>query len=496
MRGSLELDRSQALRDLIIEHLKERAPTVNARRAGKLCQSHERDVTHEEVMEALEALVERREIELVRKGVYRLAEQPSVEPSAQPSVKPSAERAAAPLSDLERGLMRRYMGKRAPKGAQLSREDLESAQRVASYLAPYPAAPVDLEDVAAAEAALGLPRAREALWLHLKSEVDVVCELYKTPLRQPRDQRESAPVAAEPKQGGRRQEQRAEPELKRAPELEDSSARRERRGARDQASPSSAQPLHQRVFKALKSAEAPMSLQALLEQLKGSGPARRSLYELKRALVEANQEAERGGERPPFTFELTGAVGLSEWGVSSPMRASEARVMRELKTYKEQLFAALSQRLSALSKDELERLSVGLLGALGCAEIESLNAPGGDGVALMARHPEWGDCLALAQRTRKPLSVTKVREVSRSLSALRADRALLISLSGFAEELGEPPSNVQLISERDLLEMMVSHEVGVAQYAVSLPFVDAGFFYRLSEGQTLQQQAQAATGGE
>ena len=74
----------------------------------------------------------------------------------------------------------------------------------------------------------------------------------------------------------------------------------------------------------------------------------------------------------------------------------------------------------------------------------------------------------------------KIKEVARSLSALQADRALLISLSGFGSR-GPAPSKVQLVGERELLGLMISHKIGVSQYSIPLSFVDVGFFGRLND---------------
>jgi len=76
----------------------------------------------------------------------------------------------------------------------------------------------------------------------------------------------------------------------------------------------------------------------------------------------------------------------------------------------------------------------------------------------------------------------KIKEVARSLSALQADRALLISLSGFADDTSAPPPEVRLIRERDLLELMISHQVGVTQYTLPVSYLDIGFFGRIDEG--------------
>jgi restriction endonuclease Mrr len=231
----------------------------------------------------------------------------------------------------------------------------------------------------------------------------------------------------------------------------------------------------------LKRHKGVMSLEQLSEArgVTPQGASRATLFELKRALNEANEQALTQGERPPFTFELTGEVGLSEWGVSSSMRAAEGRARRELEMYREQLYVGLSERLRELPSSALSALLSALLEALGYERVELLNASQ-EGVALMAHHSAWGETLVLMQRTRKPLGAEKVNEVARSLSALMADRALLISLSGFHAEAEGAQRKVQLLNERALIDLMIQREVGVSSYALKVPFMDEALFARLT----------------
>jgi len=460
MKGSPTLELDHSIQALIIEHLSERAPTISARRATRLCKDQGVEVMEQRVRSALEQLESEERVTLVRKGVYRLVAEPQ-------ALDLKAERPARSLSGEERSLLRRYQGKRAPANASLSRADLEEAQRVASYLSPYPASPVDLEDIARAEEALGRSRAHEALWLHLQGEVDVVCDLYQTPRVSPAERGER------PKAPKTRPEERVTPppvELK---------ATGQRRASKQR----SLDEQTQAIFSALKDAKQALSLEALSSRVNtGAGRGKQALYELRKLLVDINREATQRGARPPFTFEVTGEVGLSEWGVSSSMRASEGRLARELELHREQLFASLAERLTQLKPSAFVALLTRLLKEQGCTRVERLNAPQDEGVALIAHHPEWGDCLTLAQRSKRPLSMGKIKEVARSLSALQADRALLISLSGFADDTSAPPPEVRLIRERDLLELMISHQVGVTQYTLPVSYLDIGFFGRIDEG--------------
>ena len=461
MKGSPTLELDHSIQALIIEHLSERAPTISARRAARLCKDQGVEVVEQQVRSALEQLASEAKVKLVRKGVYRLTEAPQ-ELDAQ------VERPSGSLSDEERSLLRRYQGKRAPAGASLSRADLEEAQRVASYLSPYPASPVDLEDIAQAEATLGRSRAHEALWLHLQEEVNVVCDLYQTPRVNAHVRSGLSPSP---------EVERAEPSVTRPPD--EPSKKGQRRATQQR----SIEEQTQALFSALKNAQQPLSLEGLSSRVHTErGRGKQALYELRKLLIDVNREATQRGARPPFTFEITGEVGLSEWGVSSSMRASEGRVARELELHKEQLFVSLAERLAQLKPTAFAKLLRRLLEELGCTRIERLNAPQEDGVALIAHHPEWGDCLTLAQRSKRPLSIGKIKEVARSLSALQADRALLISLSGFADCTTAPPPEVRLIGERDLLELMISHQIGVAQYTLPVSYLDVGFFGRIDEG--------------
>jgi restriction endonuclease Mrr len=171
-------------------------------------------------------------------------------------------------------------------------------------------------------------------------------------------------------------------------------------------------------------------------------------------------------------------VGLSEWGVTSSMRAAEVRAKKALELYQEQLYMLASERLRELSPGGLSRLLSRLCVALGYERLEPLNASSDGGVALMAHHPTLGDTLVLAQRSRKPIGIEKVREVARSLSALLADRAMLISFSGFSEEAEGSQRKVQLLHERALIELMLTHKVGVGAYHLELPFIDEALLAR------------------
>lgn len=489
MTGSPSLDLDQSIQAVIIEHLTDRAPTINARRAAKLCQSQGLQVDDDLVQGALERLAGESKVELVRKGVYRLLKAQEAQDTALRSASPAqvSPALASPLTQHELDLMRRYQGKRAPAQAALSRADLEDAQRVASYLTPYPAAPVDLEDVARVEEALGRARAQEALWLHLAQEVAVVCDLYQTPRVSSRDEvRETARPQGVVSHVTTPEVSVDRGAVERAPEtsrqtLSDPSAQLS--GRSKQAQAPQGELATQPIFSALKEAQHPLSIAQLSARLSmGEARPKRALYELRKLLISVNRDAELRGARPPFSFEITGEVSLSEWGVSSTMRASEGRLTRERALYQEQLYIALAERLRQLSSAGFAQLLSRLLEELGCERVETLNAPQGDGVALIAHHPEWGDCLTLAQRSKKALTLGKVKEVARSLSALQADRALLISLSGFSEDTLSAPPEVRLIRERDLLDLMITHQVGVSHYSLPMSYVDAGFFERLSEG--------------
>ncbi|MBM4292603.1 MAG: restriction endonuclease [Deltaproteobacteria bacterium] len=207
---------------------------------------------------------------------------------------------------------------------------------------------------------------------------------------------------------------------------------------------------------------------------------RRQLVELKGALLGADRGAEARGERPRFSLDITNEVSLTEWGLSSAMRAAEARLLRELAAYEELLRAHLADALRDLPLEAFEALLAHLLTQTGYRRVEPLGAGDARGVALMASHPERGDTLVLAQRGRRPVSAEKVRGVARSLGALFADQALVVSLSGFEAGAAASSPAVQLLDDRDLARWMRAKEAGVARYALSVPLLDESLLRRLS----------------
>lgn len=498
MTGSPTLDLDQSIQTMIIEHLTERAPTISARRATRLCQTHGYEIDHQNVTEALDQLAVAGKVTLVRKGVYRLSK--SQEPSSSSSsvqsnsltLKPSSDSNAV-LSEYELRYLRQSLGKTAPSQAKLSRNDLENAQRIASFLSPYPSAPVDLSDVLATEEALGKARAKEALWIHLQAEADVVCELYQAPRTHLQEPVISKKVEDHPPKvtsNQKKQEKFTDQPNINLTKLSNFNNIPKSHDAHQLL-------LTQALFELLKKSQCSMSLAQVKEfiDLHLKEP-QFSLDDLSQQVISLNQEAESRGQRPPFSFDDDGNLGLSEWGVTSSMRASEGRLTRELQVYHEQLYVELSARLRALDAQAFTHLLNILLQKLGYAHIESLNSSPQEGVALMAQHPEWGDSLVLAQRSKKALSSGKIKEVVRSLSTLRVDRALLISLSGFTEYTDSLPEEIELICERKLIELFITQQIGVSQYTVPLSYINIGFFDQLKEKEATKLRQTQLEGGK
>ena len=196
--------------------------------------------------------------------------------------------------------------------------------------------------------------------------------------------------------------------------------------------------------------------------------------EIRAAIERENLKALSQGARPPFVFGLTGAISLSERALNAEMRALENQSVEAHKRYQRALRARLLSCISKFSPDGFESLVTSLLNRSDYEQVEVLNRREDGRLALMAQHQDLGATLVIAHRSHKELQRAQLKQISRSLKTLGAQRALLIYLGPKADHvmLNSSEESVHLIQTSDLISWMIDLNLGVNRYPTSQVFIN------------------------
>ena len=196
--------------------------------------------------------------------------------------------------------------------------------------------------------------------------------------------------------------------------------------------------------------------------------------EIRAAIERENLHALSQGARPPFIFGLTGVISLSERALSAEMRTLETQRAEAHKHYQRALRARLLSCISDFSPDGFESLITSLLNRSDYKQIEVLNRREDGRLALMAQHPDLGATLVIAHRSHKELQRAQLKQISRSLKTLGAQRAVLIYLGPTSDQLilNSSGESVHLIQASELISWMIDLNLGVNRYPTSQIFIN------------------------
>lgn len=233
----------------------------------------------------------------------------------------------------------------------------------------------------------------------------------------------------------------------------------------------------------LRDTGTPLPLEALTARVGDQGLTTSGL---RAAVLAENARRSRSGLRAPFVIGYSGAVGLSEWGLSARYRTLEASIQAAMAEQREIVRRDLLARVGELSDRAFEQVVVMLLEQLGYENVSIVHRQRGS-VALSAGRDEGGgpeSTAVVARRSWSSMKPDTVRALRDSLEHFGAGRGLLISMGTFTRAARREASLgdravVRLVDGAGLARLLYEHGVGLASHQPLMRFVDVAFFESL-----------------
>ncbi len=234
----------------------------------------------------------------------------------------------------------------------------------------------------------------------------------------------------------------------------------------------------------LRETGAPVPTDELTERVGDQGL---STSGLRAAVLAENARRTASGLRAPFVVRYSGAIGLSEWGLSARYRTLEASIQASMAEQREIVRRDLLARIGELTDGAFEQVVVMLLEQLGYENVSIVHRQRGGNLALSVRRDEGAgpeSTAVVARRSWSSMKPDTVRALRDSLDHFGATRGLIVSMGTFTRaarreaSLGDRPV-VRLVDGAGLARLLYEHGVGLASHQPLMRYVDVAFFESL-----------------
>ena len=191
-------------------------------------------------------------------------------------------------------------------------------------------------------------------------------------------------------------------------------------------------------------------------------------------LKNANHQAHKLEQRPPYLFSLKGEVMCSAQGQTQNLLQLETTIDQKLSEYHYELLSHLESKLQQMSLASFESLLMAYLERDHYSQLEALNRRSDGRLALLAQHSR-GTTLVIAQQSKKALTIQQIEQISRNLKSMYVESCLVIHLGGFDVQASHF-ERFTLINATQFAEQLIEKSIAVRQYTVSRAFIDEAWF--------------------